>query len=64
MKRISPPIVWAFAKLCAVLAAILSCSSKIAPDKPREIHWRGQESGYQGTTVVLPGDGADSGGRR
>jgi hypothetical protein len=57
MKRVSSSILWAFAKLCAVLAAILGCSSKIAPDKPREIHWQGQETGYQGTTVVLPSDG-------
>ena len=59
MKRISSPILWAVAKLCAILAAILGCSSKGAPDKPHEIRWQGRETGYEGTTIVQPGDGAD-----
>jgi hypothetical protein len=61
MKRLSSPILWAIAKLCAILATILGCSSKSAPDKPREIHWQGQETGYQGITVVPAGNGTNSG---
>lgn len=46
MKRVSSPIVWAVAKLCALLATILGCS----PDKPREVRWRGQETNYRSAT--------------
>jgi hypothetical protein len=52
MKRFSSSIVWALAKLCAILAAILGCSSENTPDKPREIRWQGQETGYRGTTAT------------
>jgi len=52
MKRISSPILWAIAKLCTILDTILGCSSKSAPDKPREILWQGQETGYRGTTAT------------
>jgi hypothetical protein len=60
MKRLSSPILWAIAKLCTILDTILGCSSKSAPDKPREILWQGQETGYQGTTVSR-GNGTNSG---
>jgi hypothetical protein len=61
MKRLSSPILWAIAKLCTILATILGCSSKSVPDKPREIRWQGQETGYQGITVVPAGNGTNSG---
>ena len=64
MNCISSPFLWAVAKLCAILAAILGCTSKVAPDKPREIHWEGRETNYQGTTIVQPGDRADGDGKR
>ena len=64
MKRISSPILWAVANLCAVLAPIVGCSSKGAPDKPREIRWQGVETGYQSTTVVPPGNDSFSNGKR
>jgi hypothetical protein len=64
MKLISSPILWAMAKLCTILATILGCSPKIASDKPREIHWQGQETGYQGTTVVPPSNGTNSGSKK
>ena len=64
MKRISSSIIRAVAKLGAVLVTIFGCSSKGVPDKPREIHWKGQETGYQGTTVIQPGDSADSDGKK
>jgi hypothetical protein len=60
MKRISSSFLWAVAKLCAILAAILGCSSKGAPEKPREIRWKGQDSGYENTTTVRPADNAGS----
>jgi hypothetical protein len=56
MKSISSRIVWAIAKLCAALAAILGCSPKNPPDQPHQLHWQGRETGYQGTTVVPTGD--------
>ena len=64
MKRISSSILWAVAKLLAVLTAILGCSSKGVPDKPREIRWQGQETGYRGTTIVQPGNSADGDSKR
>jgi hypothetical protein len=64
MKRISSSFFWVVARLCAVLAVILGCSSKCAPDKPHEIRWQGQQTGYQGTTVVQPGDDAHSDSKR
>jgi hypothetical protein len=64
MKCISSRILWAVAKLCAILAAILGCSSKGNPAKPREIRWKGQETSYQSTTIVSPGDGADGDGKK
>jgi hypothetical protein len=64
MKRISSSFLWAVAKLCAILAAILGCSSKAAPEKPRVIRWQGKDSGYENTTAVQPTDNAGSTGNK
>jgi hypothetical protein len=42
-------------KLSATLATCLGCSKHEAP--PREIHWHGADTGYEGTTVI-ESDGA------
>ena len=49
-------------KLGACLAACIGCSSKNlpGPEKPRVIHWKGQDSGYENTTAVRPADNATS----
>ena len=64
MKRISYSILRAIAKVCALFAAIVGCSSQSAPEKPREIHGKGQETGFWGTTTVPPRDSTDSDGKR
>jgi hypothetical protein len=45
-------------KLSAALAACIGCTAKHddAP-KPRQIRWRGPETGYTGTTVIEPDKG-------
>jgi hypothetical protein len=62
MKRFSSSIFWALAKVCALLATLIGCSSESTSDKPREIRWKGQETGFWGTTTVPPAerDGSDS----
>lgn len=64
MKRILFTVLWAIARLCALLATLLGCSAPDAPDKPREIRWHGQETGYRGASAASPGDGADRDGQR
>ena len=71
MKRFSSSILWAVAKLCAILAAILGCSSKnppcpAAPEKPqpRVIHWQAADSGYEDTTTVQSSETASSTGKK
>ena len=44
-------------KLGAALAACVGCTkSNPEPAEPRILHWRGQDTGYDGTTVVPPAD--------
>ncbi len=43
--------------LLAGFSACIGCSSKNPePEKPRVIHWRGQDGGYEDTTTVQPAD--------
>jgi hypothetical protein len=42
-------------KLSTALAACIGCSKPEAP-KPRQIRWRGPETGYSGTTIIEPDD--------
>lgn len=53
-------------KLGTCLTACIGCSSKNlpVPEKPRVIHWKGQDSGYEDTTVVQPTDNASSTGKK
>ena len=39
-------------------SAFVGCSAKQspAPEQPRVVHWRGQESGYEDATTVQPTD--------
>ena len=55
-----------FVKLGTCLAACIGCSSKNppCPDLPREVHWRGQETGYQSATSVPSGNDARSDGKK
>ena len=55
-------------KLGACLAACIGCSSENppcpeAPEKPqsRAIHWKGQDSGYEETTVQPTGTASSTG---
>ncbi|MGO9112093.1 MAG: hypothetical protein ACLP9L_22945 [Thermoguttaceae bacterium] len=42
-------------KLSAALAACIGCTAKHdETPKPRQIRWRGPETGYTGTTVIDP----------
>ncbi len=50
MKRFSSLLFSIAATLCAMLTTFIGCSGA-ASDKPAEIKRRGQDSGYQGTTV-------------
>ncbi len=54
---------WRVFTILALLAslsgfsAFIGCSSKNPePEKPRVIHWRGQDGGYEDTTTVQPAD--------
>jgi hypothetical protein len=52
-------------KLGTCLAACVGCSSKNPPGpegpvKPRVIHWKAADSGYEGTTTVQPPDATGS----
>jgi hypothetical protein len=62
MKRSLSLVLEILVKLGTCLAACIGCSSKSppGPEKPRVIHWKGQDSGYEATTAVQPGDNADS----
>ena len=52
-------------KLGACLGACVGCSSKHpGPEKPRTIHWKGEDSGYETTTAVQPADNGDSAGKK
>jgi hypothetical protein len=45
------------AKILAALAARVGCTkSDPEPAEPRVLHWHGQDTGYDGTTVVPPAD--------
>ena len=66
MKRSLSLAVEILVKLGACVAACIGCSSKNppGPTQPRVIHWKGQESGYEGTTVVRPADNASRTGNK
>jgi hypothetical protein len=49
---------WGVASLCAALATIVGCPPKDTDDKPPEIKWQGQDTGYQGTTMPPHKDAA------
>ena len=53
-------------KLGTCLAACIGCSPKHppGPEQPHTIHWKGQDSGYEGTTAVQPADHAGSTGKK
>ena len=53
-------------KVGACLATCIGCSSKNppGPEKPRVIHWKGQDSGYENTTAVRPTDNANCTGNK
>ena len=55
-----------FVKLGTCLAACVGCSSKNppCPDRPREVHWRSQDTGYEGATSIPSGDGDRSDGKK
>ena len=46
-----------FLLLAALVGAVATCigCSKKSP-KPAEIHWKGQDGGYEDTTTVKPAD--------
>ncbi|MEI8372333.1 MAG: hypothetical protein WCJ35_05780 [Planctomycetota bacterium] len=45
------------AQILAALAASVGCTkSDPEPAEPRVLHWRGQDTGYDGTTVVPSAD--------
>ena len=49
------------------LAACVGCSSKApppAPAQPRQVHWKGQDSGYEDTTTVQRAGKANSAGHQ
>ena len=51
----APWRVFTILTLLAGFSAFIGCSSKNPePEKPRVIHWRGQDGGYEDTTTVQP----------
>ena len=66
MKRFLSHAVEISVKSGACLAACIGCSSKNppGPTQPRVIHWKGQDSGYEGTTMVQPADNANRPGKK
>ena len=59
MKRTLSLVVEVLVKLAACMATCIGCSSKGPPgEKPREIRWEGQDSGYETTTAVEPAERA------
>ena len=60
MKRTLPRALGIAAELLTALAACVGCTkSSPEPDKPREIHWHGGDTGYEGTTIVQPDEGQE-----
>ena len=56
MRRFWSRVFCVAAKLVALLS--LGCSGKSEPPPPREIRWRGAETGYESTTKVQPSEAA------
>ncbi|MEI8376237.1 MAG: hypothetical protein WCJ35_25735 [Planctomycetota bacterium] len=57
MKFMFSHVLGVAAQILAALAACVGCTkSDPAPAEPRVLHWRGQDTGYDGTTVVPPAD--------
>jgi hypothetical protein len=68
MKRFSSLALEILVKLGTCLAACVGCSSKNppgpeGPEKPRVIHWKAADSGYE-ETMVQPTDTASSTGKK
>ena len=64
MKQLFFRLTWLAARIAAVLSTCLGCNSNnnAEPSDPHEIHWRGQDSGYEGTSTGAqsnPNSGAD-----
>jgi hypothetical protein len=51
------------AEVGTAVMACLGCTTKSdhKPEKPREVHWKGQDTGYESTTVVQNDDGGTIG---
>ena len=65
MKQLFFRLTWLAARLAAVLSTCLGCgpNNNGRPANPHEIHWQGQESGYEGTSTGAPSNpnlGVDS----
>lgn len=66
MKRSLSLALGMLSKLGFCLAACMGCASKNPPDpeQPHVIHWKGQLTGYEGTTAERPADYVGGTGRK
>ena len=57
MKRMLSRVFGIAAQFLAALLACVGCTrNNPAPAEPNVLHWHGQETSYDGTTVVPPTD--------